>query len=59
MMIPKVGIGASSDKVSDWQAIDWPKVRHQVRRLQLRIAKAIRVPMHRDSPTRTQPSYWR
>ena len=34
--------GASSNKVSDWQAIDWPKVRRDVRRLQLRIAKAIR-----------------
>jgi RNA-directed DNA polymerase len=34
--------GASSNKVSDWQAIDWPKVRCDVRRLQLRIAKAIR-----------------
>lgn len=42
MMIPKVGIGAPSNSVSDWQAIDWPKVRHHVRRLQLRIAKAIR-----------------
>ena len=38
--------GASSNKVSDWQAIDWPKVRHQVRRLQLRIAKAIRAGRH-------------
>jgi RNA-directed DNA polymerase len=35
-------VGASSNKVSDWQAIDWPKVRRDVRRLQLRIAKAIR-----------------
>jgi len=34
--------GASSRKVSDWQAIDWPKVQRSVRRLQLRIAKAIR-----------------
>ena len=35
-------VGASSNKVSEWQAIDWPKIRHDVRRLQLRIAKAIR-----------------
>ena len=42
MMIPRIGIGASSNKVSDWQAIDWPKIRRAVRRLQLRIAKAIR-----------------
>jgi RNA-directed DNA polymerase len=34
--------GASSNKVSDWEAVDWPKVWHHVRRLQLRIAKAIR-----------------
>lgn len=34
--------GASSHTVSDWQAIDWPKVWRRVRRLQLRIAKAIR-----------------
>src|SRR3974377_505259 len=34
--------GASSNKVSDWQAVDWPKIRRDVRRLQLRIAKAIR-----------------
>ena len=35
-------VGASSNRASDWQAIDWPKVRRHVRRLQLRIAKAIR-----------------
>src|SRR3989441_6542742 len=34
--------GASSNRASDWQAIDWPKIRHNVRRLQLCIAKAIR-----------------
>src|SRR5271166_2390981 len=34
--------GASSHKVSDWEAVDWPKIRQVVRRLQLRIAKAIR-----------------
>ena len=38
--------GASSNKVSDWQAIDWPKIRCNVRRLQLRIAKAIRAGKH-------------
>jgi RNA-directed DNA polymerase len=41
-MTKEQSFGASSNKVSDWQAIDWPKVRHYVRRLQLRIAKAIR-----------------
>src|SRR5260221_3994166 len=38
--------GASSNRASDCQAIDWPKVRHDVRRLQLRIAKAIRAGKH-------------
>ena len=41
-MTKEQSFGASSNRVSDWQAIDWPKVRHHVRRLQLRIAKAIR-----------------
>src|SRR5712675_2899447 len=45
-MTKEQSFGASSDKVSDWQAIDWPKVRQQVRRLQLRIAKAIRADKH-------------
>ena len=34
--------GAASNKVSDWKAINWSKIRDDVRRLQLRIAKAIR-----------------
>jgi len=34
--------GASSNRAPDWKAIDWPKARRDVRRLQLRIAKAIR-----------------
>jgi hypothetical protein len=38
--------GASSNKVSDWEAVYWPKVRCDVRRLQLRIAKAIRAGKH-------------
>ncbi len=38
--------GASSNKASHWQAINWPKVRRHVRRLQLRIAKAIRAGKH-------------
>ena len=41
-MTKEQSFGASSNKVSDWQAIEWPKVRCAVRRLQLRIAKAIR-----------------
>jgi RNA-directed DNA polymerase len=45
-MMKEQSFGASSDKVSDWQAIDWPRVRQQVRRLQLRIAKAIRAGKH-------------
>lgn len=39
-------IGASSRGTTDWQLIDWAKVRRDVRRLQLRIAKAIRAEKH-------------
>ena len=39
-------IGASSDRTSDWEAVHWPKVRRDVRRLQLRIAKATRAEKH-------------
>jgi len=47
MTTPKAfGVGASSNKVPGWKAIDWPKVRRTVRRLQLRIAKAIRAGKH-------------
>src|SRR5258705_10811354 len=45
-MTMDLSIGASSDRVSDWKAIDWPTVRREVRRLQLRIAKAIRAGKH-------------
>jgi len=41
-MTKEPSFGASSHPVSDWQAMDWPKIRGEVRRLQLRIAKAIR-----------------
>jgi RNA-directed DNA polymerase len=41
-MMKEQSFGASSNRVPDWQAIDWPKARDTVRRLQLRIAKAIR-----------------
>ena len=34
--------GASSNILPDWQSIDWPKVVTEVRRLQMRIAKAFR-----------------
>ena len=45
-MTVDLSIGASSSRTSDWQAIDWPKARRHVRRLQLRIAKAIRADKH-------------
>src|SRR5437660_6712014 len=45
-MMKEQSFGGSSDKVSDWEAVDWPKVQHHVRRLQLRIAKAIRAGKH-------------
>ena len=41
-MMKEQSFSAPSNKVSEWQAIDWPKLRRNVRRLQLRIAKAIR-----------------
>jgi RNA-directed DNA polymerase len=45
-MTKEQSFGASSNKASEWQAIDWPQVRRDVRRLQLRIAKAIRAGKH-------------
>src|SRR2546425_12604720 len=45
-MTMDLSIGASSDRPSDWKAIDWPTARREVRRLQLRIAKAIRAGKH-------------
>jgi hypothetical protein len=41
-MMKEQSFSASSNKASDWKAIGWPKTRCAVRRLQLRIAKAIR-----------------
>ena len=35
--------GAPSTKIIHWKAIDWPTVKDQVSRLQLRIAKAIKI----------------
>jgi RNA-directed DNA polymerase len=40
-MMADLFAGASSGNVSDWQAIDWLQIQRNVRRLQLRIAKAI------------------
>src|SRR6476469_8810862 len=34
--------GASSTRIPDWEAIDWPLVESCVLRLQMRIAKAMR-----------------
>jgi len=34
--------GALPDKAAKWRAIDWPKARQYVRRLQMRIAKAVK-----------------
>jgi RNA-directed DNA polymerase len=45
-MTMDLSIGASSNRANEWQAIDWPAVRRHVRRLQLRIAKAIRAGKH-------------
>jgi len=38
--------GAPSASGNDWKAIDWQKVRREVRRLQTRIAKAVREGRH-------------
>ena len=39
-------IGASSAKNRDWKSLCWDKIRRPVRRLQMRIAKAIREKRH-------------
>lgn len=39
-------IGASSAKSQDWNSLDWVQLRATVRRLQIRIAKAIREKSH-------------
>ena len=42
-------IDASSASDSEWDAINWPEAEQQVRRLQMRIAKAIREGRHRKA----------
>jgi len=39
-------MGASSGRVTEWESIDWTTIRATVRRLQMRIAKAIRETRH-------------
>jgi len=39
-------VGASSGPITEWQSIDWTSLRATVRRLQMRIAKAIRQTRH-------------
>src|SRR6267142_192182 len=39
-------IGASSGLATEWESIDWTTIRAAVRRLQMRIAKAIRQTRH-------------
>jgi hypothetical protein len=41
-VVTKSLTGASFAKDLDWEAIDWPTVRKQVKQIQMRIAKAIR-----------------
>lgn len=45
-MMMEQSISASSRAPTEWQLIDWAQVRLDVRRLQLRIAKAIRAGKH-------------
>src|SRR2546430_7309154 len=40
---------ASFDKPLTWKTISWPKVEQNVRRLQMRIAKAVRGGRHRSA----------
>lgn len=47
--VAKPLIDASSAYDSDWDAINWPEAEQQVRRLQMRIAKAIREGRHRKA----------
>ena len=57
-------IGASSAGVKSWNAINWHKVEAHVRRLQLRIAKAIKIKRYGKVKalqwllTHSMPSYW-
>ena len=41
------GADASFDPPKDWKSIDWTNIQQQVRRLQVRIAKAIKLGKHR------------
>lgn len=38
----RAAVGAPPDGATDWQSIDWPAAERAVRRLQVRIAKAVR-----------------
>ena len=40
---------SSTLPTQNWSAIDWPNARHEVRRLQMRIAKAIQAGQHRKA----------
>ena len=42
-MTVKQLMGAPSAKGNDWKTIDWKKVVSEVKRLQMRIAKAVRM----------------
>jgi len=41
------GVDASFNPPKDWKTIDWMAIRRQVRRLQVRIAKAVQLGQHR------------
>lgn len=40
-MIRQVGVHSSTSKEATWRSIDWKKAKREVRRLQMRIAKAV------------------
>ena len=43
LLTAESGSGAASRDTVDWHAIDWRRVTHNVRRLQVRIVKATQV----------------
>ena len=49
MMVPQ-GTGALINDAKRWQSIDWNAARREVRRLQMRIAKAVRETNSRATP---------
>ena len=43
MTVQQDGTGALIDDARQWHAIDWKRAQHEVRRLQMRIATAVKM----------------